>query len=108
MKAEIEKIIHSYTVTRDTIKRKKYIEGITYDEQPAYRENHDETATEILSLFVKTIEGAEDEIADYIDDAESEGDIQIYIKGNEISKDIINIIKDKIKDKNDYKLTAES
>ena len=65
-------------------------------------------SAEILSLFEKTMQNAEDEIADYIDDAESEGDIQIYIKGNEISKDIINIIKDKIKDKNDYKLTAES
>ena len=60
--------------------------------------NREEIKIAILSLFEKTMQNAEDEIADYIDDAESEGDIQIYIKGNEISKDIINIIKDKIKE----------
>ena len=50
---EVEKIIKNFICKRDTIRRKKYIEGITYDEQSAYRENHNEAITAILDLAIK-------------------------------------------------------
>ena len=61
-------------------------------------------SAEILSLFEKTIESCEDDIYKSVVD----GKHSFVVSNWDLTRSVLKIIKDKIKDKSDYKLTAES
>lgn len=67
-------------------------------------EEVDEVHAQIIKIFEKTIESCEDEIYKSVVD----GKHSFVVSNWDLTRSVLKIIKDKIKDKSDYKLTAES